>query len=560
MQGTGRRRGVALRAVSVALLALGLMLEGCGERQEGPLEPSVTESSGTMDQAVLRTDKERNAVDQGPATGSAQSTVGTRSVSAAGATATSIPFDPEPGPFANAVPSCDDCLFEGLPIGFSFTFFGNAYTAFNISTNGFLGFGSGLHPGCCAGGNIPSDDGINNIIAAAWTDLDTRSGGTVSYETRGRAPNRFLVVSYSSVPWYPEIGTNRVTTQIILYEGTNVIEIHTANQSSGHTYTQGVEDASGTQASFLPGRVSSNYGLTNDGVRFTTTAPWDLRAPLPTARRGFAVAGATGILYAIGGNNSAGTALNTVQAYNAGTNSWSTRAPLPAARQSGNGAATISGTIYVAGGQDAAGALTRTLYSYRTSTNTWSSKAIMPAFGGCGGSAVISGKLYVFSGCTRSSTGAQVASRLLHRYDPTTNTWATLASAPAVHFQPVVGSSGGKLYVVGGNNGAGTQTNRLDVYDPATNTWSTRAAMPSPRVAAAGVVAAGKLYVMGGRSGTTYLNTVEVYDPLANSWSARPAMPTARAALGVGVVSNLLYAIGGRNSASALATNQRFAP
>ena len=289
---------------------------------------------------------------------------------------------------------------------------------------------------------------------------------------------------------------------------------------------------------------------------------WETKPAMLTARRGVAVAGATGILYAIGGNNSAGAALNTVQAYNPSTNTWSTKASLPAARQSGNGATTITGTIYVAGGQDASGALTRTLYAYKSSTNIWTTKANMPAFGGCGGSAVIGGKLYVFSGCTRTNTGGQTAAGLLHRYDPGTNTWATLRPAPAAHFQPAVGSTGGKLYVVGGNNGgSGTQTSRLDVYDPATNTWSTRAAMPTARVAAAGVVAAGKLYVMGGRSsGTTYLNTVEVYDPLTNTWSTGAAMPTPRAALGVGAVSNLLYAVGGRNSASALTTNERFTP
>jgi hypothetical protein len=32
-----------------------------------------------------------------------------------------------------------------------------------------------------------------------------------------------------------------------------------------------------------------------------------------------------------------------------------------------------------------------------------------------------------------------------------------------VHFQPVVGMIGGKLYVAGGSNGAGAATARLDV-------------------------------------------------------------------------------------------------
>ena len=86
--------------------------------------------------------------------------------------------------------------------------------------------------------------------------------------------------------------------------------------------------------------------------------------------------------------------------------------------------------MYLAGGQDAAGALTRTFYAYNANTNVWSTQAAMPAYGACGGSAVISGRIYVFSGCTRSSTGAQIDARLLHRYNPATNTWTTLKSAP----------------------------------------------------------------------------------------------------------------------------------
>ena len=250
--------------------------------------------------------------------------------------------------------------------------------------------------------------------------------------------------------------------------------------------------------------------LLYSGFIGTPPSAWQPMRSMLTARRNFIAGTATGILYAIGGNNAAGSTVSSVHAYNPATNTWSSKAPLPAARQSVNGATTISGKIYVAGGHDAAGALTRSLYTYTTSTNVWTTKANMPAFGGCGGSARISGKLYVFSGCTRSSTGAQVASALLHRYDPTTNIWTTLRAGPAAHFQPAVAATGGKLYVMGGNNNAGTTTNRLDVYNPATNTWSTMANMPTARVGAAGIVAAGKLYVMGGRVGTTYLNSVEV--------------------------------------------------
>jgi N-acetylneuraminic acid mutarotase len=301
------------------------------------------------------------------------------------------------------------------------------------------------------------------------------------------------------------------------------------------------------------------FGFSIAQLRYAGGGSWSTRAALPSARRAPAVTGLNGRLYAIGGSNSAAIPLNTVQAYDPATNAWSTKAPLPVARQNGNGAATLGSTIYVAGGSDATGMPTRTLYAYDATTNTWSTKANMPVTSGCGGSALINSKLYVLSGCTSSSTGKQVFAQLLHRYDPGTNLWTTLRPPPDVHFQPSVGALNGKLYVAGGNNGAGAQTGRLDVYDPATNTWSTKAAMPTARVASAGAFVGGKFYVLGGRNGTTSLSTVEAYDPVTDSWALRAAMPTARAAMGVGVISRI-YAVGGRDSTSVLSTNQRYTP
>ncbi len=545
---------------SLILAAALIALAGCNQ-QDSPLEPAGNELSQGARILSDPSDKDANRVDLGPARLLSQGISGS-SFSTAASSANIIPFDPEAGPFANRGPSCDDCVSTGLPIGFAFSFFGNSYTTFNLSSNGFIGFGANTSQGCCAGRSIPAADGINNLIAAAWTDLYPGGGGLISYETRGRAPTRYLVVDFRDIPWCCEFGQSRVSTQIILYEGSNAIEIHTANQQTGHIYTQGIEDASGTQAAFIPGRVAANYGIVNDAVRFTTSSgSWATRTALPSARRSLAAATASGLLYAIGGANSAGTALKTVQVYNPSTNAWATKASLPAARPFGNGATHISGTIYVPGGQDANAVITRTLYAYRISTNTWSTKTNMPVFSGCGGSGVISGKLYVFSGCTKTATGPQTAAALLHRYDPATNAWTTLRNAPAVHVGPAVTVVAGKLYVAGGNSGGGTATGRVDVYNPATNSWSTVASMPTARVGAGAALIAGKLYVVGGRNGSTYYNTVEVYDPLTNSWTSAAGMPTARGALGVGVISGAIYAIGGRNaSTAALASNERLTP
>jgi hypothetical protein len=179
-----------------------------------------------------------------------------------------IPFAAQPTT-GTAVSLSDDTTTGLINLGFTFRFFQNSYTQVNISSNGFIGFDSAMAQGCCTGRAIPEADGLDNIIAGAWTDLYPPGGGSITYETRGTAPNRRFVVSYSTMPWCCS-GPAQVTTQIILYEGTDRIEVMTATQNAGHTYTQGVENAGGTIAYSRPGRSAADYGLTNDGVEFYT--------------------------------------------------------------------------------------------------------------------------------------------------------------------------------------------------------------------------------------------------------------------------------------------------
>ena len=183
----------------------------------------------------------------------------------------SIAFAPEAAPSANNGPICDDCVMYNVPLGFDFAFYGVAYNTLNISSNGLVGFSSPLGNGCCKGGMIPSNDVTNNIIALGWSDWRPQlvSGG-IKYETRGEAPNRRFVLQFNNVPEFGSTG--RLTTQLILYEETHNIEIHTLALStfrSDHLVTQGVENSAGALALSLPGRVRTFLKISNDGVRFT---------------------------------------------------------------------------------------------------------------------------------------------------------------------------------------------------------------------------------------------------------------------------------------------------
>ena len=168
------------------------------------------------------------------------------------------------------VRNCDDCTSGLVPIGFTFRFFDTDYTQINISSNGFVGFSPTMDDGCCSGEPIPSTDILGGVIAAAWTDLNPEDSplapNSVTYETRGAAANRILVVSFNQVPCYGA-GCLPLTTQIVLHETTNVIEIFTTTQQGGwYTWSQGAISPNGLTGYSLPGRSAQTYSLANDAV------------------------------------------------------------------------------------------------------------------------------------------------------------------------------------------------------------------------------------------------------------------------------------------------------
>lgn len=206
------------------------------------------------------------------------SAVASASVAAATYTVSSVPFTPERAP-AKFLASCDDCVAYDTPLGFDFTFFGNTYNKVHVGANGFVGFSRSISDGCCQGGGIPSpgDAPYNNMISIAWTDLNSGAlNSDIRYETQGTAPNRKFVLQFNNVPEYWQ-GPGRVTAQLVLAEGSNDITIYTFSNTivtnQYHPVTQGIENADGSEAEFVPGRVRSFFALTNDAVRFSLPRP-----------------------------------------------------------------------------------------------------------------------------------------------------------------------------------------------------------------------------------------------------------------------------------------------
>lgn len=189
-----------------------------------------------------------------------------------------IPYAPVSGT-GNSVFLSDDQVSGSNPIGFTFNFFGQNYTNFYISSNGLITFSAGMPAQPVYGSVIPSSADPDNFIALAWNDLNPQNAGSsINYFNTGTSPNRKLVVKYNTSHYG---GTSfPFVVQAILYEGTNVVEIHTTTISDassfdgGATTTQGVENLDGSGGVAVPGRNGTIFSASNDAYRFTQYIPY----------------------------------------------------------------------------------------------------------------------------------------------------------------------------------------------------------------------------------------------------------------------------------------------
>lgn len=138
----------------------------------------------------------------------------------------------------------DDQVSGGIPLGFTFSYYGVDYSQVHVSSNGFLTVLPGQYHGCCLGQPIPTAGSPNGVIAGWWEDLNPSAAGTVHYQTLGAAPNRRFIVQFTSVPHYPN--NNPTTFQFKLFEGSNFIEVHyQAALTNGAPHTAGIENEDG---------------------------------------------------------------------------------------------------------------------------------------------------------------------------------------------------------------------------------------------------------------------------------------------------------------------------
>ncbi len=207
---------------------------------------------------------------------------------------------------------------------------------------------------------------------------------------------------------------------------------------------------------------------------------------------------------------------------------WRARAPLPSVRSSAGIATGPDGRVYLIGGQTWTGgaAITASVLRYDAQTNTWTTRTAIsaPRYGLA--AATSGGLIYVFGGNPGTCCATTV-----EEYDPDDDVWVARTGLTVARSDlSAVSGGNGRIYVFGGVTSAGAYVGTTDEFDPSTNSWLSRAAMTNPRAGAAAARATnGRIYIAGGTTtGGALLRSLEEYDPTTNTWRARANLPQAR--------------------------------
>lgn len=213
----------------------------------------------------------------------------------------------------------DDGRWDNITLPFSFRFYGNVFNSINISTNGWIGFGSSNSTTTGYGVALPNAAAPNNVIHAITCDLTfvgASNAAVLQYFEVGTIPNRKFVIDYSNIKFFS--GTATADVQVILYETTNVIEIHTTRcTNTTAAKAQGIENSNGTIAAVSTGRnnttswtgIPNAYRFTPDNITFS----WSPATGLNTTT------GATVIASPASTTTYTVTALNTVNSQTGNT-------------------------------------------------------------------------------------------------------------------------------------------------------------------------------------------------------------------------------------------------
>jgi hypothetical protein len=177
----------------------------------------------------------------------------------------------------------DDSFSPAIALPFDFTFYGQTYNSVHIGSNGVISFDSYEqapdYPYIVCPWVINSQIphvgfSIKNAVFGPFQDLNNSDGqGVIGYGVNGTAPFRRFVVFFDNQSHFQCGGATKTTSQIILHETLNVIDVQVIEKETCLGWQDGlavlgIMNADGSLASTPPGRNTGAWNASQEGWRF----------------------------------------------------------------------------------------------------------------------------------------------------------------------------------------------------------------------------------------------------------------------------------------------------
>ncbi len=278
---------------------------------------------------------------------------------------------------------------------------------------------------------------------------------------------------------------------------------------------------------------------------------WSTKSPMPRAQAGGAAALFGNTLIVAGGTAWEGGVkhwLKDVQLYDLLTGKWRGGPELPEPLAYG-AFAQSEGALEIFGGTGGE-SVTRHIWRIDASLARWVRAGETPTDVLLGRAARVGRRAFLFGGCADVADLTRCSSVVWMREDE--GPWREVAKLPdgpiALSASAVLS---GRIFLFGGCSMAspGQLVNRAEAwsFDPATFTFRKLHDLPSANRGLSAVAAAGRVWLFGGYANAGFTAESWSYDPVADAYTSQPAMPVAMSSIEFVAHGQTLWGAGGED-------------
>jgi hypothetical protein len=323
------------------------------------------------------------------------------------------------------------------------------------------------------------------LIANQKFEVVNTSTGAITVNANGGANVGTVAAASTTVFRVTDISTAAGTWDVTTGAASGTGGLSSAESGQFSTLAASGFSSKSTILKFNPEEISGNY--------------WISKANLTTAKDSPTASSINGFLYTSGGRNGS-TRLTEHERFSDDANFWLARTAFTNARNNSN--AFADGTkIYLVGGVDSSGNALNSVQAYTDSTDTWAAAANLPTAKDNTPCGYVDGYGYAVAGSTNNGSSAITENVA---YSPSLNSWSTRASISTARYRAAgYVSANNTFYVTCGANTSGNPLQSTEQYFTHLNSVIAGPDAPAVRDYAVNFVAANMGFLASGSNGVT---------------------------------------------------------